>query len=119
MNAGPVAARIEQDRARIARAAGDEALARIAEQQAQQLIQSLALKPQRSISPGSGPPTEPAEPIVSGAAPQAGSFSMRSQGDVWRIEFGGAHAVIKSTRGLEMLAQLVGNPDKELHVLER
>jgi len=42
---------------------------------------------------------------------------MHTEGELWRIERGGAVVRVRDSRGLQLLAKLVGRPGEELHVL--
>ncbi len=60
-----------------------------------------------------------AEPTPARAleALQATTFSLRREGDVWLVTHGARAFRLKHSRGLEMLAQLVANPGREVHAL--
>ncbi|HXU04111.1 MAG TPA: AAA family ATPase, partial [Polyangia bacterium] len=57
-----------------------------------------------------------------GAAPAraaaAQPLTMTAEGDVWVIAHGGRVLRLRASRGLAMLARLVGEPGRELHVLD-
>ena len=109
MGAQPYIARIHASAAEIARDAGDDELAAEHAARASALMQELQLRPVRrvptDVSPA--PPTAPTR-----------SFSMRQNGDVWTVEYGGQSATVRDAKGLHMLNQLVAQPDKDIHVLD-
>jgi tetratricopeptide (TPR) repeat protein len=45
------------------------------------------------------------------------SLSLGREGDAWRIVFAGRSVVVRDSRGMQLLARLVGRPGEELHVL--
>jgi hypothetical protein len=47
----------------------------------------------------------------------APAFSLEREGDVWAIQSGSAVSRLRDSRGLQMLAELVASPGRELHVL--
>jgi len=51
------------------------------------------------------------------AAPSP-AFSLSRDGDVWTVSSGGRVAHLKHARGLEILAELVAQPGREIHVLD-
>lgn len=61
----------------------------------------------------SGPSTSPAPPVRAHEPP-----TFTSEGDVWRLSYGGTVARVSSTRGLALLATLVGQPGQDVHVLD-
>ncbi|HVR61791.1 MAG TPA: hypothetical protein VMU50_07810, partial [Polyangia bacterium] len=62
-----------------------------------------------AVAPASAPPaTAPGrEPV----------FSLAREGEYWTVSAGEGLCRLKSTRGFEMLAELVSNPGREFHVL--
>jgi tetratricopeptide (TPR) repeat protein len=107
MNARPYVARIYASAAEIASAAGDEADAARHAAQAQALMKSLSLRPVRMVPTGSVPPgrTETA-------------LSLQRDGDVWTVHYGAESATVRDARGLHMLAALLAEPDRDVHVLD-
>jgi len=59
----------------------------------------------------------PAPPVVPAIATTM-LVRLRCEGDVWVVEGLGASCRIKASRGIEMLAKLVAEPNRELHVLD-
>ena len=53
-----------------------------------------------------------------GVAAAAPAFSLVRAGDVWTVTSGGRVAHLKHARGLEILAELVANAGREIHVLD-
>jgi hypothetical protein len=47
-----------------------------------------------------------------------GVIRMAADGDVWLVEGEGECCRVKDSRGMQMLAALIGNPERELHCLE-
>jgi hypothetical protein len=45
-------------------------------------------------------------------------FSVRREGELWRVSFAGDSLLIRNSKGLEMLARLVENPEVDVHVLD-
>ena len=109
MGARPYTARTHAIAAEIARSAGDEGLATEHADTAAALMQELGLRPVRRVPTdvSSAPLTAPTR-----------SFSMRQNGDVWTVEYGGQSATVRDAKGLHMLNQLVAQPDKDIHVLD-
>ena len=52
------------------------------------------------------------------AMPATRELSLQQQGDVWSVEFGGRSAVVRDSKGLQMLAKLIDQPEAEIHVLD-
>lgn len=50
--------------------------------------------------------------------PTVGYFRLQREGDVWLCECDGQQFRLRDTRGLQMLARLIANPNTELHVLD-
>jgi tetratricopeptide (TPR) repeat protein len=113
MRAQPTIARIYQGMSELAERTGDVATARLHASVAAEISSRLQLRPLRLA------PTEPAEPFqpqTDGAAGQ--EFCMSLEGDVWNIGFHNRSALIRDSRGLRMLARLVAEPDRDIHVLD-
>jgi tetratricopeptide (TPR) repeat protein len=111
MHANPGAARVQQHLADLSRLRGDDAAAVRWEDLARELIDRFELNPLQSTT-ASENDTRP-QPDE-----RSGGFHMKRDGDVWQIEHGGRSAIIRNSRGLEMLSRLIGSPDQELHVLD-
>jgi hypothetical protein len=45
-------------------------------------------------------------------------LALQADGEMWRVTFGGDSALLKDSRGLQLLARLLDNPDREIHVLD-
>jgi hypothetical protein len=50
--------------------------------------------------------------------PAVAYFRLSREGDVWACECEGKHFRLRDSRGLQMLARLVGEPGREIHVLD-
>lgn len=59
-----------------------------------------------------------AQRVASPAPPRDEEGSMRRAGDLWAIGFGGQEVHLRATKGLDDLARLVREPDREIHVLD-
>jgi hypothetical protein len=57
-------------------------------------------------------------PAAGTASAPALSFDLRREGEVWAVMSGGKTALLKHTRALEILKQLVEHPGREFHVLD-
>lgn len=61
----------------------------------------------------------PAAPSVGAPPPQPSDrLRVEPDGDVWALSAGSSSVRVRDSRGMHMLAQLVANPGRELHVLE-
>ena len=109
MGARPYVVRIHASAADIARDAGNDELAAEHAAEAAALMQELQLRPVRMVPDAIAPPyvTEPTR-----------SLSMQQNGDVWTIEYGGQSATVRDAKGLHMLAELIAQPDTDIHVLD-
>jgi hypothetical protein len=63
--------------------------------------------------PAAAPTTAAAPPSASGDG-----LAMAAEGDVWVIAYAGRVLRLRASRGLAMLARLVAEPGRELHVLD-
>jgi len=63
------------------------------------------------------PPASLTVPLVLTSLPVE-SFSLVREGELWTVSHGGRHTRLKDSRGLQLLAQLVAAPGREVHVLE-
>jgi hypothetical protein len=61
--------------------------------------------------------TATAPSMVTARAADPGTVVLAREGEVWRVAWGGQETRLKHARGLEILAQLVENPDRPFHVL--
>ncbi len=59
-----------------------------------------------------------AAPARVAPAPSAFSFDLRSEGDTWAVTCEGKTFRIKDSRGMQILAELIENPDREFHVTD-
>ena len=107
MNARPYIARIHSSAAVLARETGDDADAVRHQADADRVIRELGMRPAR-VAPSA----------ADNAAPTTRTISLQQQGDVWSVEFGGQSAVVRDSKGLQMLARLIGQPEAEIHVLD-
>jgi len=108
MRSPPWCARIHARMAGVAQAAGDTALARRHSAAAREIVARLGLRPVQGVSGGD---TERADAATPG-------FALERDGDLWRISYDGASTMLKNSRGLELLAELVAQPDTDVHVLD-
>ncbi len=111
MRAEPSIARIHESIAALARERGDRESFRKHSQLADALFRKLGLRRTRNVAIDE---TQPVVPAATGAE----EFSLQCDGDVWRVSFRGKSALIRSAKGLNMLARLVAKPDVEIHVLD-
>ena len=109
MRARPYIARIHASAADIARDAGDEARAIEHSNEATGLMKALGMRPVRMA------PTAKSRPAP--VTPTTG-LSMRQDGDIWTVEYGGQSATVRDAKGLHMLAELIARPDTNIHVLD-
>ena len=110
MRAPPWIARIHQSIATVARAAGRDSEAARHEAAFRRMAASLGMRLQR-LAPGSAAVADP-------DTPGQAEFGITRDGELWRIDFGGDSVLLRSSRGLDMLAMLIGQPNKDVHVLE-
>jgi hypothetical protein len=61
---------------------------------------------------------EASPPPIAVASSAAPIVQLRADGDVWIVEGLGVSTRVKTSRGIEMLAKLVAEPNRELHVLD-
>ncbi|HUS31613.1 MAG TPA: AAA family ATPase [Kofleriaceae bacterium] len=66
---------------------------------------------------------EPTPPRVTattspGIATSTAAATLRCEGEYWVVEWAAALCRVKATRGVEMLAKLVGEPGREFHALD-
>jgi hypothetical protein len=73
-------------------------------------LAALAAKP--------GKPGNPSKPAAASAAAPAAPVTMVDEGDVWVLSYAGRVVRLRASRGLAMLARLVAEPGRELHVLD-
>jgi hypothetical protein len=108
MKALPYVARTHLALASVERTLGNSAAAAKHEDTGARLCERLRLRRVQGI-----PPQAPQTP-----APAAQSLEMTQQGDVWKISLRNAEAIVRDSKGLQMLARLVGRPGEEIHVLD-
>src|SRR5262249_25543852 len=53
----------------------------------------------------------------SAAAPMLEALALEHEGETWRVHGVGREVRVRDTRGMRLLARLVGNPGAEMHVL--
>ena len=116
MRAGPLEARVHQSAAGINRALGNGDAAARHQRLADTLVARFGMKPIRGIERGAA---EPAAQVASDRqGPDAQPVELIREGDYWRIRHRGNEALLKHSRGLEMLSQLLASPDREIHALD-
>ena len=102
----PYIARIHASAAALARDRGDQADADRHAAEADSLIRELGMRPVRVA------------PAIAVGPKTSQAIALHRDGDIWRIEFGGQSAAVRDSKGLRMLARLVGEPEAEVHVLD-
>ena len=118
IDARPCEAWLHLDYARILIAAGERgAEPRRLLAIAREINDSLGMLIDKRITAAESSLAAPAPIVVEEATP-APSVQLRADGDTWVVEGLGASVRLKSSRGLEMLAKLVAEPNRELHVLD-
>ncbi|HEY5948226.1 MAG TPA: hypothetical protein VIV40_22170, partial [Kofleriaceae bacterium] len=123
LDARPLEAWLQLDFARILIAAGDRGdEPRRLLASARAINEALGLKLARRIAAaeatlGAAPAAQPiaAAPVVE--APEL-VVQLRCEGEYWLLEGCGASCRIKGSKGVELLARLVGEPNREIHVLD-
>jgi tetratricopeptide (TPR) repeat protein len=116
MRGKPMIARIYEGMAELARRSGDAAKAKHYAQEAAAIARRLQLRPSRfelDVHPGAVPAA-----TATGTATTDDTFSMSLEGDVWNIRFRQQTALVRDSRGLQMLARLVTHRDQDIHVLD-
>jgi tetratricopeptide (TPR) repeat protein len=108
MRSRPFVARIEAVRSRLAAATGNDEGARKHRKAALDLAAALEMRP----IPGLVDETPPRK-VVSAA-----NFTMSPKGEVCEVALNGQKALVKNSRGIEMLTRLIGQPETDFHVLE-
>ena len=110
MRAPPWIARIHRSIAAVLRTAGRDDEADRHEAVFQRMMNSLGLRPRR-LAPG-------AVVAAESSPPEVAAFSMTRDGELWRVDFGGVSVMLRSSRGLDMLATLIAQPNEDIHVLD-
>jgi tetratricopeptide (TPR) repeat protein len=111
MRAQPMLARIYEAMSQLAERVGDNATAQRYAAESSAIAQRLHLRPTH-VAPGDTvTPVETVHAI-------AESFSMNLEGDVWTVRFGERSALVRDSKGLRMLARLIRQPDRDIHVLD-
>lgn len=113
MRARPMIARIYEGMAHLAAEIGDTAAAARHASEANTIIRRLSLRPSRLV-PGEPQDTTRTVARDSGEA----EFSMSLQGDAWSIRFRQRTALVRDSKGLQMLFRLVSQPNQDIHVLD-
>ena len=116
MRAGPVKAHVHSLMANLAHHKGDDEVLRH-EQQARLLCERLALR-ESSFSRLPMAEREVHDEPPGTAVAEANPFAMERQGDIWQVVYGGEATLIKNSKGMEMLAMLVTQPDHEILSLD-
>jgi len=109
MGALPYVARAHLALAELEAARGNPGAAATHADAGTRLSERLKLRVVQGVPAASAP--APAKP-----APQ--DLTMVEQGDVWKVSWRGMEAVVRGTKGLGMLAQLVQREGQEIHVLD-
>lgn len=120
----PVVAEAHAEVARIAHLMGRKALADDHAAKGRAIVADLDLPGLRwrfdrlDASPAAVvvPDTQPAPPDVPAEGPTPPKFV--DEGDVWCVRWHETELRLKHTKGLGVLARLVGEPDREFHVLD-
>jgi hypothetical protein len=68
--------------------------------------------------PAPDPPQPAQQAIRTGAVPRVGFLRMEREGELWTITTDARSLRVKDAKGLRILAELVGEPGRERHVLE-
>ena len=113
MRARPMIARIFEGMSELAAQAGDRKSAKRYSSEASSIARSLSLRPSR---PPRGEVTGPEAPA--GTADSSVDFSLTPEGDIWNVRFRGQSVLVRDSRGLQMLARLIVQPDQDIHVLD-
>lgn len=113
MRAQPMIARIYEGMSELAGQRGDAAAAERYAAEAAAIAGRLNLRPSRLLF-GEHQATSP--PVAEDAGEE--EFSMSFEGDVWRVRFRDRTALVRDSRGLQMLFRLVSQPDQDIHVLD-
>jgi hypothetical protein len=120
MDARPLEAWLQLDFARILIAAGersDEPRQLLANARA--INDALGMKLGERIAAAEALLGARAEaPPVRAATVDEVVVTLRCEGEYWLVECAGASCRVKSTKGIELLARLVGEPNREIHVLD-
>jgi hypothetical protein len=108
--ARPLEARILWEWGSIRRARGDEAQGRMLLERAAQLAAPLEMPLSAVIADALARALEP--------RPGRATVALSREGEYWTIRGEGGTIRLRDSRGLEMLARLVAQPGREIHVLE-
>jgi len=111
MRSQPVVARVRMALSENAAARGDDAAAAEHKKIADSIIDALKLRVVARAPVANKPP--PGRKEVTTAP-----FSMDLDGDIRVVNFGDASVSLKDNKGLQILAQLISTPDKDVHVLD-
>jgi hypothetical protein len=118
MDARPLEAWLQLDFAKILIAAGERSdEARQLLVNARAINDALGMQLAKRIAAAEALLAAPA-PQVAQPVPRADVIQLRCEGEYWLIEGYGASRRIKATKGVELLARLVGEPNREIHVLD-
>ncbi|HKJ16044.1 MAG TPA: AAA family ATPase [Xanthomonadales bacterium] len=112
MSSRPYVARVHQALAELATEVGDREGANLHSEMAQELLSVLEMRTERGMPSDDSQTSD--EQCISGET----RFSIRDVGDVYEVSLDGSGAVVKSSKGLAMLAILAERPDRDIHVLE-
>lgn len=116
MQARPLLARIRARLAEQARLEGDARGARRHGDEALALARSVGMEA-LAAAIEAGPRGAAARPEPGAVAPED-RIEMVLEGEVWRVEFRGRSRLIRQSRGMQILSELLAHPGREFHVLD-
>ena len=111
MRAQPMIARIYEGMWELTRQCGDAEAARKYASEAAAIVGRLHLRASRLV-----PGEVQNAPAIGGQ--HVAEFSMSPEGDVWRVRFRDRTALVRDSKGLQMLFRLVSQPGQDIHVLD-
>lgn len=111
MRSPPWVARVHAAIAVIGKMMGDAELAARHGAEADRLMKELGLRPVRVA------PAEPAS-VTAVAGRETIPFSIDRDGELWRVSYNDSSVLLRSSKGIEMLAELTENPEADMHVIE-
>lgn len=113
MRAQPMVARIYEGKSKLAQLLGDTEAARRYATESDKIARRLHLR-----STQGAPADTTNDPAPAASDIDHDNFAMRLEGDVWAVRFRDRSALVRDSKGLQMLARLVTQPDQEIHVLD-
>jgi len=111
MNARPFVARIHHELSRLAVETGDSAASAKHAQTANELVAALEMRPIPGLL--TAPPL-----AMQDAVPGVAAFAIKPKGEVCEVSLNGRAALVKNSKGLEMLLRLIKQPDTDIHALD-